>query len=194
MKIKPDRDALIVVDIQNDFCPGGTLAVQRGDEIIPVINGISPKFKHVIFTRDWHPPDHVSFSDHPEFKDRSWPVHCVARTPGAALHPALKVPPSALIVNKGTDREREAYSGFQGTDLEETLRSAGVTRVFICGLATDYCVKNTALDARRAGFATVIIADAVRGVDIPPGTAQEALEEMQGAGALIISSHQLESS
>ena len=193
MKTEIDRnhDALIVVDMQNDFCPGGSLAVNEGDQIIPTINRLIRLFNHVIFTRDWHPPDHISFSDAPGFVDKSWPKHCVANTSGAQLHSDLRIPKTALIINKGTHKNKEAYSGFQGTDLAEELKKGDVTRIFVCGLATDYCVKNTALDAVEAGFQTVVIEDAIRGVDIPRGSAIAAIEEMRRKGVQFVSSDEL---
>lgn len=192
--IDPDGDALIVVDVQNDFCPGGPLAVKAGDEVIPVINRLIPNFHHVVFTRDWHPPDHISFSGNPRFVDKSWPPHCVAGTPGAQLNSGLQVPADTLIVNKGTDRDKEAYSGFQDTGLARMLGEKGVKRVFVCGLATDYCVKNTALDAVLSGFQTAVIEDAIRGVDIPEGSAAAALKEMRRAGIQIVPSSDLQPS
>jgi len=181
MKIEP-TDALIVVDVQQDFCPGGALPVNEGDQVVPVINVLLPKFEHVAFTRDWHPHNHCSFVDQPEFKDLSWPAHCLQGMPGAAFHPDLKVPQGVLIVDKATDAAKEAYSGFDGTDLALQLRSRGVTRVFVCGLATDYCVKATALDGQVQGFGVVVIEDACRGVDVPPGLTANAIEEMRRAG------------
>jgi len=180
--IHRDTDALIVVDVQNDFCPGGSLAVEGGDRVVPEINRLVPLFAHVVFTRDWHPADHVSFSDRPEYGDGSWPPHCVQDTEGAQFHPALKRPDGALIVSKGDDPDAEAYSGFQATsvDLTAWLRERGVERVFVAGLATDYCVMATALDARRAGFEVFLLEDAVRGV--APDTSRDALEELRWAG------------
>ena len=182
MRAPDDRDALIVVDVQNDFCPGGSLAVAEGDLVVPVVNRLLPLFRHRVFTRDWHPPDHVSFADLPEFRDKSWPAHCVRDTPGAAFHPDLIVPPDALIVSKGDDPEREAYSGFQagGTDLAAWLRGHDVRRVFVTGLAADYCVRATALDALAAGFEVVLIEDATRGV--APETTAAALLDLDQAG------------
>jgi nicotinamidase/pyrazinamidase len=177
-------DALLVVDVQRDFCPGGSLAVPDGDRVVPLINRLRPLFAHVAFTRDWHPPDHVSFGDPPQYRDKSWPPHCVQGTTGAAFHPELVVPTDAFVVSKGTDPAREAYSGFQATedDLAGWLRLHSVTRVFVTGLATDYCVRATSLDARTAGFAVVLVEDATRGV--APDTTTAALEDMQAAGVV----------
>lgn len=185
-------DALIVTDVQVDFCPGGALGVRGGDEIVPIVNKLIPRFEHVVYTRDWHPADHVSFSDKPEFVDKSWPVHCVQDTPGAQFHPDLHVPEGAWIVSKGTHPEREAYSAFEGTDLAKELERRAIDRIFVCGIATDYCVKNTVLDARRIGLQAVLVEDAVRGVDVPPGSAQKAIDEMKEAGVQVITSQVFE--
>lgn len=179
-------DALIVVDVQKDFCPRGALAVENGDAVVPVLNALIPNFGCVVFTRDWHPPDHVSFEEAPEFKDKSWPAHCVADTPGAEFHDDLYVPSHAMIIDKATKADEEAYSGFEGTGLADRLNERGITRVFVGGLATDYCVKNTVLDAVRNGFEVGLVVDACRGIDIPPGTVDEAVAEMQQAGAMLI--------
>lgn len=186
-----NTDALIVVDVQQDFCPGGALAVAEGDRIVPGINALSHRFSIRAFTRDWHPAGHCSFSAAPQFVDKSWPPHCVAETPGAHFHPALDVPGDAIVINKGTDALKEAYSGFDGTSLAETLRAHRVRRVFICGLATDYCVKATALDAIKNGFDTYVIEDLCRGVDIPAGSALAAIDAMRAAGATICRSGDL---
>jgi nicotinamidase/pyrazinamidase len=183
-----DSDALIVVDVQNDFCPGGSMPVADGDQVVPVLNGLMARFSTVVLTRDWHPRDHVSFSAEPQFMDRSWPPHCVAGTSGADFHPPLEVPAGAIVVSKGADRDREAYSGFQGTNLAEDLHRRGIRRVLVGGLATDYCVKATVLDALKSGFTAVLIADAARGVDIPAGTAEQAVKDMAAAGASVVES------
>jgi nicotinamidase/pyrazinamidase len=176
-------EALVIVDYQNDFNPGGALAVSGGDEIAERINALAgeDRFALVLATRDWHPPDHASFSE----RGGVWPVHCVADTPGAELHPALDQGKVHAIVDKGHDRETEGYSGFQATDLEQRLRDAGVDRITIVGLATDYCVKQTALDALRHGFGVTVDTSAVRGVDVQPGDSERALDELREAGAAI---------
>ena len=179
------NDALIVVDVQNDFCPGGALAVADADRIVPGINALAERFSVTVYTRDWHPADHCSFSDDPQFRDKSWPVHCVANTDGAQFHAQLAVPPDAVVIDKGTDASKEAYSGFDGTALAEMLRARGVSRVFVCGLATDYCVKATALDAVANGFETVVLDDLCRGVDVPLGTARAAIDAMKAAGIVV---------
>ena len=190
IKIK-DSDALIVVDVQNDFIPGGALAVSEGDKVVPVLNRLLLKFKTRVFTRDWHPGDHCSFAKQPKFVDRSWPAHCVANTKGAQFPLELQVPQDALIVSKGADKSKEAYSGFQGTSLAKDLRAKGIKRVLVAGLATDYCVKATVLDAIKNGFEAWLIADAARGVDIPAGSVDAAVREMKKAGAKVIESKDL---
>ena len=187
-------DALIVADVQKDFCPGGALAVPEGDKVVPIINRIQELFTTVIFTRDWHPPGHVSFSDKPEFVDGSWPKHCVAGSDGAAFHPQLQVPLHVRVIDKGTKKDREAYSVFQAAELAEDLRHQQIERVFIVGLATNYCVKATVMDALKEGFAVVVVADACRGIDVPAGAVQKALDEMEDAGAVIVNSKQLPTS
>ena len=189
MKITP-RDALIVVDVQNDFCHGGALPVEMGERVVPVVNRLGLKFDHQAFSRDWHPRDHCSFSDEPAFQDKSWPVHCVQDSPGAEFHGELHVPSDALIVSKGTDPHREAYSAFDGTGLDEWLRGRAVARVFVAGLATDYCVRATVLDALKAGYPVFVVEDGCRGV--AEASSQAALAEMEQAGARRCSSEELE--
>ncbi|HEO72317.1 MAG TPA: nicotinamidase [Candidatus Hydrogenedentes bacterium] len=184
-------DALIVVDVQCDFCPGGALPVKGGDEIVGVINDLLPKFDHWFYTRDWHPEGHCSFAEDPEFRDGSWPVHCVRNTPGAAFHPDLHVPEGAVVINKPSERDTETYNGYQGTDLAERLRRSGVARVFVCGLATDYCVRSTALASMDEGFQTVLLEDACRAVDVPEGTGAQAVDEMRRAGVRVCRSEEL---
>jgi nicotinamidase/pyrazinamidase len=179
-------DALFVVDVQKDFCHGGALAVEDGGAVVPVLNRLIPKFGCVVFTRDWHPASHCSFEDPPRFEDKSWPAHCVADTPGADFHDGLKLPSHAFVINKATAPDQEAYSGFQGTDLAQLLNERSITRVFVGGLATDYCVKNTVLDAIKLGFEAVLVLDACRGIDIPPGTVDEALADMLHEGAVFV--------
>jgi len=175
--------ALVIVDFQNDFTPGGALGVPGGDEIAQRLNMLahSGDFDLVVATRDWHPPDHGSFAE----RGGPWPVHCVRDTPGAQLHPALDAQSVDVIVDKGRDPATEGYSGFEGTDLEELLRSHGIQAVTVVGLATDYCVKNTALDALRAGFRVQVDPEAVRGVDVDPGDSERALEELRAAGVSV---------
>ena len=177
------KTALIVVDVQNDFCPGGALPVPRGDDVVPVLNRYIETFSAarapVVATRDWHPVNHTSFKPYGGI----WPIHCVQNTPGAEFHPKLSLPKTVSIISKGTDPKIEAYSGFQGTDLTNILKKWGVETVWVGGLATDYCVKSTALDAVQAGFEVVFLEDASRGVDLSPGDSQRAQEEMRKVGA-----------
>lgn len=171
--------ALLVIDFQNDFTPGGALAVPEGDEIASKVNELagSDDFDLVIATRDWHPPDHGSFAAH----GGPWPEHCVAGTPGAELHrDAIDV-----VVDKGQDPGTEGYSAFEGTGLADLLRERDVDHVTVVGLATDYCVKNTALDALMAGFPVTVDASAVRGVDVAEGDSERALEQVRTAGASV---------
>jgi nicotinamidase/pyrazinamidase len=174
------RTALIAVDVQQDFLPGGSLAVAGGDQVVTPLLGLAARFDIVVATRDFHPPDHVSFAK----RGGPWPVHCVAGTPGARIHPAIDRI-AQLVVSKGMDRDVDAYSSFDGTGLEQILRGLGVIRVVVAGLATDYCVRATALAARREGFATVVVADAVRAVEVAPGDGARAVEEMRAAGVLV---------
>lgn len=185
------KRALIVVDLQNDFCPGGSLAVTEGDQVVPLINQLIPEFDVVVYTRDWHPSNHISFSDQPRYIDKSWPVHCVAETQGAAFHPELNVIPNGFVVDKGTRMDEEAYSGFQGTNLGDCLHASSVDIVFVAGLATDYCVKATALDAIREGFRTFVISDACRGVNVPAESVGQALKELLHAGVHIIAADEV---
>jgi nicotinamidase/pyrazinamidase len=179
-------DALVVVDVQNDFLPGGALGIRGGDEILPALNRCLGHFHRlglpVFATRDWHPPDHCSFAP----QGGPWPVHCVAGTPGAEFAPGLRLPPDTGVIDKATRPEREAYSTLEGTDLGRRLRTAGVGRLFIGGLATDYCVLNTVRDAVRIGFAVVVLSDAIRAVDVEPGDGARAIAEMQQLGAHFI--------
>lgn len=191
MNIGP-TDVLVVVDMQNDFCPGGALAVAGGDELVPIINTLIPRFRYVAFTRDWHPASHCSFSDDPQFVDKSWPAHCVQYTHGAEFHPGLRLPKSPWIISKATDPARENYSDFEDTGFAEGLRRLGATRIFVCGIATDYCVKATALDGVKEGFATILLEDACRAVDNPPGTGKAAVEALRAAGVIISSTGELE--
>lgn len=208
-------DALIVVDVQNDFCPGGALAIKDGDDVVPVLNRWIERFRSsglpVAYTQDWHPGDHMSFSD----RGGPWPHHCVINTEGAAFHPDLKV--DGAVFRKGSDKDLEAYSGFDGyvsdgsgssssdTDgggndgpadpeggdagpmsLSRWLRSQKVKRVFVGGLATDYCVRATVLDAIGDGFEAVVISAGSKAVDVEPGDGARALEEMRSSGAAVV--------
>ena len=196
-------NALILVDIQNDFVPGGALPVVEGDRIVPICNTLQSHFDLVVATQDWHPANHGSFAaNHPgrkvgEMIDLNglpqilWPVHCVQKTAGAAFVPGLKIDRIDRIFQKGTDAAIDSYSGFfdnghrKATGLGDYLKQRGVSDVYIVGLATDYCVKFTTLDARKLGFNTHLIADACRGVNLKPGDVDAAIEQMRQAGVKI---------
>ena len=198
--------ALIIVDVQNDFCPGGALPVSGRDGVVAPINRIQPWFDLVVATQDWHPANHGSFAaNHPGRNPGDqitlaglpqilWPIHCVQGTPGAELHPGLDRSRIARVFQKGTDPGIDSYSGFfdngrrSSTGLDEYLKSLGVTEVYVCGLATDYCVKATALDAASLGFKTFLIEDACQGVDVRPGDVQQAIAEMRKCGVVTVQS------
>jgi nicotinamidase/pyrazinamidase len=179
------KRALIVVDVQNDFCPGGALAVPNGDEVVGPLNGLIEEFllrgEPVFKSRDWHPPTTKHFKDY----GGTWPVHCVQETHGAEFHPELLDDPRITVISKGTGDE-DNYSAFDGTDLAARLGEQGVEEVWIGGLATDYCVKNTALDALRNGFKVTVVANAMRPVELQPGDGERAIKEMRQHGAEII--------
>jgi nicotinamidase/pyrazinamidase len=176
-------EALIIVDFQNDFTPGGALAVRHGDEIAEHLNELAadPRFELVIATRDWHPADHGSFQE----QGGVWPVHCVQGSAGAELNAGLDLKQVDVVLDKGEDRDTDGYSGFDGTDLERLLEERGIERVTVVGLATDYCVKHTALDARAAGFEVLVDRAGVRGVEVEPGDSERALDELRGAGVTV---------
>jgi len=180
-------DALLIVDVQNGFLPGGSLVVPRGDEVVPVLNRYLKIFAEqnlpVYATRDWHPERHCSF----RAQGGTWPPHCVAGTQGAEFAAALQLPSSTVIISKATTIEQDAYSGFQGTNLDQQLRAANIRRLFIGGLATDYCVLNTVRDALRLGYQVFLLGDAIRAVDVQPGDGQCAEAEMLSLGAQRIS-------
>jgi nicotinamidase/pyrazinamidase len=193
-----DHDLLLVVDVQNDFCPGGALAVPGGDEIVPIVNRLGRNFPHVILTQDWHPPGHSSFAsahlgrqafdtiDMPYGRQVLWPDHCVQGTEGAAFHPGLDLPHAELVLRKGYHAGIDSYSAFRENDrrtptgLAAYLRERGFERVTLCGLATDFCVLYSALDARAAGFAATVMLDACRGIDLD-GSLSRAIDEMRAA-------------
>lgn len=185
-EIQPS-DALIVVDPQNDFLPQGSLAVPDGNRIFEPVNRMMPLFGYVVATRDWHPRDHAYF----QANGGPWPWHCLARTSGAQFSPLLHDEQIDDVISKGTDPNTDGYSGFAATDLAEKLRKHGVARVFITGLATDYCVRATALDAREAGFEVVVLEDAIAGINAKPGDAQRALDEMRARGVRIAQSREV---
>jgi nicotinamidase/pyrazinamidase len=175
-------EALIVVDVQNDFCPGGALGVAGGDAVIEPVNALAERVGFVVATRDWHPPDHGSFVA----QGGPWPVHCVKDTPGAELHPRLRRDRIDVVLDKGQARDRDGYSGFEQGELERLLRERDVDKVHVTGLALDYCVRATALDARRAGFDVTVHLDATRPVDVQPGDGERAVEELRAAGVEVV--------
>jgi len=210
MKMKPTaQDVLLVIDVQNCFTPGGSLAVKEGDQIIPLINHLARGFEHVVLTQDWHTPGHISFaSSHAGKKPFEttqlsygtqvlWPDHCVQGTPGADLHRDLRIPHAELIIRKGYRKHVDSYSAFYEADgktptgLTGYLRDRGLTQVFLVGLATDFCVAWSALDARKAGFGALVIEDATRGIDAD-GSLAKAWKDMLGAGVKRIKSADLE--
>jgi nicotinamidase/pyrazinamidase len=192
-------DAFLIVDFQNDFTPGGALPVAKGAEIAEPINALLDSFDLVIATRDWHCADHGSFAgvevDAEKWRGADppsiWPVHCVEGTPGAELHPDLEREKIDVVIDKGQDPNSQGYSGFQDTQLGQLLRKREVDRLFVAGLATDYCVKSTVLDARREGFDVTVVEDAVRGVDVEPGDSERALAEMERSGAHLSTSDEI---
>ena len=198
-----DREILIVVDVQNDFCPGGALAVPQGDEIIPTVNRLAAEFAHVVLTQDWHPPGHASFaSSHPDKQpfdtiDVShgrqilWPDHCVQGTPGAAFHRGLEVPHAEIVLRKGFRTEIDSYSAFFENDrrtptgLGGYLKERGFERITVCGLATDFCVFYSAIDGRQAGFDVTVVTIACRGIDVD-GSLAGAMRAMTEAGVTLL--------
>ena len=180
--------ALLIIDFQNDFTPpDGALAVPEGDRIAASIKRLAEHFEVVVATRDWHPSDHASF----ETQGGPWPVHCVQGTYGAEFHPAMKEIELDAVVNVGQDRDDEGYSGFEKSDLAQILRDRDVDEVYVVGLATDYCVRASAIDACREGFDVTVVEDAVRAVDVNPGDGARALQDMRKAGARIATSDEV---
>jgi nicotinamidase/pyrazinamidase len=206
--MKGANEVLLVVDVQNDFMPGGALAVARGDEIVPLVNRLARRFSHVVLTQDWHPASHVSFAANhagrqpfemmtlPYGEQVLWPTHCVQNTPGAALHADLDIPHARAVIRKGHHADVDSYSAFLEADratptgLAGYLRDTGVTRVWCCGLATDYCVAWSALDARAAGFEVAVIEDATRAIDLN-GSLDNAWRELRAAGVERVQSAEL---
>lgn len=177
--------ALLVVDVQNDFCPGGSLAVPEGDKVVPVINDLMEQFPLVVASKDWHPSQTVHF--------QKWPVHCVHNRPGADFHPGLKSMKIKQVFLKGTGNKDDGYSAFEATnlDLEKFLKEKGVTELYVTGLATDYCVGASALDAVKKGFKTFVVEDAIAAVNVHPGDDKKALEEMKNAGVRAVKSEEI---
>lgn len=186
-----DGDALVVVDVQNDFLPGGALTVQDGEQVIAPLNQCIDLFLTkglpIIATRDWHPVNHCSFRE----QGGPWPPHCIANTLGAQFAADLRLPPDVTVISKAAGPDKDAYSGFEDTELEAVLRSHGVRRVFVGGLATDYCVLNTVKDALENRYQVYVLSDAVRAVNIHPGDGDKAIQEMTAKGAVMISAQDL---
>lgn len=187
-RIDATRDGLVIVDVQNDFCPGGSLAVPGGDDVVPMLNRYAECFAArgvpVFASRDWHPER----TKHFQAFGGQWPPHCVQETRGAEFHPELRLPPGTKIISKGMDPNEDAYSCFQaeaedGMPFAAALGEGGVQRLFVGGLATDYCVRATVLDALKEGFEVIVLEDAVRAVNVQPGDGDRALQEMEAAGA-----------
>jgi nicotinamidase/pyrazinamidase len=202
--------ALVLVDIQNDFVPGGALAVPRGDDVVAVANRLLPRFELIVATQDWHPADHASFASQHAGKHAGevidlhgltqvlWPDHCVQGTRGAEFVPGLNASRIGHVVRKGTDRQIDSYSGFfdngrrKATGMHDYLRSRGVTDLVVMGLATDYCVRATVLDARSLGYAVQVVREGVRAVDLRPGDGDRALGDMRAAGAGVVGVEEIE--
>lgn len=189
MKDISDNSALLLVDIQNDFCPGGALAVSEGDEVVPVVNSLMGKFPFVAASQDWHPPDHVSF----KARGGPWPPHCVAGTSGAELHSDINEAEIDAKLRKAATADKDAYSAFEAVDesgrsLDTVLKSKGVRNLYVAGLATDYCVRASVLDGLANGYDVYVITDAVRAVNVNTEDGEKALEEMAGKGARLITS------
>jgi nicotinamidase/pyrazinamidase len=180
-------DALIVVDVQNDFLPGGALAVAEGDRVVKPINQVMPLFPLVVATRDWHPREHPHFEPH----GGPWPYHCIQDTWGAQFSPRLDTSGCHEVVSKGIHSGSDGYSGFDATGLEQLLRSRGIRRVFVCGLATDYCVKATAVEAAQHGFETFVLTDAIAAVNVKPSDEADALREMADHGVAFATTGQI---
>jgi nicotinamidase/pyrazinamidase len=208
MRFDAERCALIVVDVQNDFCPGGALGVPDGDSIVGPVNRLTRHFRHIVYTQDWHPADHVSFAsswgraihetvDADGIQQMLWPQHCVQGSHGAAFHPGLRVEAASLILRKGVRKDLDSYSALFENDkttptgLEGWLRNVGAAGIWLAGLATDYCVYWTAIDALRLGFEVTIVEDAVRGVDVPEGNVARVLAELRGLGVSFVHSNVL---
>jgi nicotinamidase/pyrazinamidase len=201
-------EALLLIDIQNDFCPGGKLPVNEGDQVVPLANKLMDQFEHVIMTQDWHPEGHQSFASNHSFKEAYetvemdygtqvlWPDHCIIGSEGADFHPDLQSNKATAIIRKGFRPHIDSYSAFTendkqtGTGLEGLLKSLGIQKVYLCGLATDFCVAWSALDSQKLGFETVLIEDACRGIDLE-GSLDQAMKEMHKAGVKFIQSGEL---
>ena len=184
--------ALILVDIQNDFCPGGALAVNEGDQIVPIVNRLMSRFPLVISTQDWHPADHISFRE----RGGPWPPHCVQGARGAELHPDLKTDPIAHYFRKASLPDKDDYSEFAGKDdrgrtLDQVLRDHGTRKLYVVGLATDYCVLETVLDGLKLGYEVFAVKDAMRAVNVNPTDGEQALQKMSDSGATLVTSDEV---
>ena len=180
-------EALLIIDFQNDFTSGGALEVPEGDEIAEPVKALADRFEIVMATRDWHPPDHASF----ETQGGPWPVHCVRGTRGAEFHPTMDEVALDEVVDVGREREDEGYSGFEKSELANLLRERGVEKVYVTGLATDYCVRASAIDAAKEGFDTTVVEDAIRAVNVNPDDGERAIEDMKQAGANVATSDEV---
>ena len=184
-------DALLITDVQNDFCPGGALGVATGDVVAATLNRVAKAFADkgsVVFTtQDWHPALHSTFKE----QGGQWPAHCVQGTAGAEFHPALKLPKGTHSIKKGASPDKDAYSGFVDSDLEQQLKKANISRIFVGGIPTDYCVLNTVIDALDLGFETYLLADAVAAIDIEPRDGLRALHLMEGSGATLVTTDEI---
>lgn len=180
-------EALVIIDVQNDFTEGGALAVPDGDAVVQPLNHLARAYDTVFATRDWHPPDHHSFEEH----GGPWPAHCVQRSEGAELHASLDRSAIDELVDKGDEPGIEGYSAFDETDFEQRLRDRGIDSLVVAGLATNVCVRSTVLEARELGFDVTVVEDATRGIDLEPGDTKRAVREMEGAGVRIASSQSL---
>lgn len=192
MRSEFDESALILVDIQNDFCPGGALAVADGHRIVPIVNRLNREFPLVISTQDWHPANHISFVE----QGGPWPPHCVQDTPGAELHPNLRTDSIAHYFRKASSPEKDDYSEFEGKDeqgrsLDEVLRNHGIKKLYVVGLATDYCVLETVLDGLRYGYEVYAVTDAMRAVNVNADDGEKALRTMEARGARLVTSDQV---
>jgi nicotinamidase/pyrazinamidase len=176
---------LLVVDVQNDFCPGGSLAVPEGDKVVPIINQLMDKFSVVVASKDWHPKQTVHF--------QKWPVHCVHNSRGADFHPGIQTTKIEQVFLKGTGNKDDGYSAFEATnlDLKDYLKKKGVTELYVSGLATDYCVRASAIDAVKNGFNTFVVIDAIAAVNVNPGDDKKALEDMKQVGVKTVTSHEV---
>jgi nicotinamidase/pyrazinamidase len=192
MRLELRDAALILVDIQNDFCPGGALAVSEGDQIVPIINRLMPKFPLVISTQDWHPANHISFKE----QGGPWPPHCVQGSRGAELHSALQTDTIAVYFRKASSPDKDDYSEFAGKDdrdrtLDQVLKSRAVKKLYVVGLATDYCVLETVLDGLKLGYEVYAVTDAMRAVNVNPGDGANALQKMADSGANLVTSDEV---